>query len=392
MEAHRFHAADQAAPRARATSAARPALQVIGYLFPGAAATIDAVTALRAPSRALPDAGIELVGLDAAGHQLVSAPMKEDLIHVDREVPPIGLSGVIPSAGVAEVEIVSAGTVLASQTESPHAPTVSLHGVPVSRRGTTTIRWRAHDADGGSLVASLDYSSNGGRTYRRIWIGPSHGIVSLPSRYLSRSSHARVEITVNDGFRSATATSRVFGSPGAPPTVTILSPTRGARSPSDAPLLLSGQAFDDAGTLLAGRRLRWLLGKRVLGSGPRVSSVGLPPGRDRIVLAARDGHGRTGRASVVVRVLAARPLFLVLSGPKRVGRRARSLKLKVASSLDATLAVRPSPRGGKVQRFAVSRRPRRLRVRITPGRKTLRLRLSLSAERRTRSMSLSVRR
>lgn len=392
MEAHRFHAADQAAPRARATSAVRPSLQVTGYLFPGATATIDTVTPLRAASRALPDAGIELVGLDSAGHQLVSVPMKEDIIHVDHEVPPIGLSGVIPSAGVAEVEIVSAGTVLASRTESAHAPTVSVRGVPVSRHGTTRIRWRAHDADGDPLVASVDYSLDGGRTYRPIWIGPSRGVVSVPARYLSRSSHARIEITVNDGFRSATARSRLFSSPGAAPVVTILSPHRGARSPSDAPLMLLGQAYDDGGTLIKGRRLRWSLGKRVLGTGSQISPVALPPGRDRIVLTARDGHGRAGRASVVVRVLAARPLFLVLSAPKRVGRHARSLRLKVASSLAATLAVRVSPRGGKRQRFAVSRTPRRARVRITPGRKRLELRLVLSAEGRARKVSLTVRR
>jgi hypothetical protein len=391
MESFRFHAADQAAASPRVTSARRPSLEITGFLFHDGTASITTVTPLQAPSRAVTDSGIELVGLDAAGHQVASAPLGLDAIHVDAEVPPVGLSGVIPSAGVATVEIVSSGNVLASRSESPHAPTVSVRGVPVTHGPATTIRWRAHDADGDQLVASIDYSANAGGHYRRIWIGPSHGVVRVSSRYFSRSRHARVRVTVNDGFRSATAQSRVFAAPGASPAVTILSPARGARSPEDAPLLLSGQAFDDAGGALVGKRLRWLLGKQLLGTGTQISATGLRPGRDRIVLAARDRFGRVSRASVLVTVPAARPLFLILSAPKRVKRSARSLRLKVESSLSAQLAVRASAHG-KPQRFAVYRRVRKLRVRIHKGSKRLKLRLSLTAGRLTRTVSLSVRR
>jgi hypothetical protein len=390
MESFRYHAADQPSARALASSARRPSLEVNGFLFHDGTASITAVTPLRASSRALPDSGVELVGLDAAGHEVTSAPLRLDAIHVDGEVPPVGLSGVIPAAGVARVEIVnSAGSVLATVSESAHAPTVAVRGIPAAHGAGTTIRWRAHDADGGALLAAVDYSANGGRRYRRIWIGPSNGRVRLPSRYLSRSAHARVEVTVNDGFRSATARSRLFGAPGAAPTVTILSPARGARSPDDAPLLLSGQAFDDAGKLLGGKRLRWFLGARLLGTGAQISPTALPAGRRRVVLVARDRFGRTGRASVLVTLRAARPLFLVLSAPKRVKPSARSMKLKVRSSLDAQLGVRTAARG-KAQRFAVSRRLRTLRIRISKGSKSLELHLALSAGGLTRTATVSV--
>ena len=391
MEGFRYHAADHVAPLARATSAPRPSLEVSGFLYPDGTGSIDAVTPLRASSRALPDSGIELVGLDAAGREVTKTPMREDAIHVDGEAPPVGLDGVIPSARVASVEIISNGTVLATRSETAHAPTVSLRGLPVARRGKTTIRWRAHDPDGGSLVASIDYSATDGRTSRRIWIGPSRGVVSLRSRYLSRSSQARVEITVNDGFRTSSADSRRFRAPGAPPIVTILSPAAGARSPNDAPLVLSGQAFDDAGNAIGGRRLRWLLGRRVLGAGAEISAVGLHPGRDQIVLEARDRNGRTGHASLIVKLQASRPLFLELSAPKRVTPGARSLTLRVRSSLDAQLTVRTGSRASP-QRFAVSRRLRTLRVRIVPGTQPVTLRLSLSAGRLTRIATVSVRR
>jgi hypothetical protein len=115
--------------------------------------------------------------------------------------------------------------------------------------------------------------------------------------------------------------------------------------------------------------------------GAQISPTALGPGRDRIVLVARDRFGRTGRASVLVTLRAARPLFLVLSAPKRVKRSARSLKLKVRSSLDAQLAVRVAARA-KQQGFSVSRR---LRTLTTLG-------LPLSADGLTRTQTVSVRR
>lgn len=388
MEHFRYRARDVPA-RPRRTSPARPSLAVTGFLIAGGRARISSVTPLQAASRALPDKGLELVGLDAVGHQVATAPLVPHLFHVDHEVQPLGLTGLIPAVGVVTVEFVSSGRVLAVRRASAHAPTVSVVGVPRARRGKTTIRWRAHDADGGALVAEVDYSANGGRSYKTIWIGPSRDVVRMPSAYLSRSRRARVRVSVNDGFRAATATSHLFHAPGVPPTVTILSPTDGARSPSDAPLLLSGQAFDDTGTALAGHLLRWYLGSELLGTGSQIAVTGLRPGRDRIVLRARDRFGRQGQTAALVTVGASRPLFLILKAPKRVAPSARALRLQVQSSIAARLTVRASKRG-TAQRFSVSRHIRRLRIRIPKGSSRLVLRLALSSGGLTRHETLAV--
>jgi hypothetical protein len=151
--------------------------------------------------------------------------------------------------------------------------------------------------------------------------------------------------------------------------------------------VLSGQAFDDRGDALTGKRLRWRTGRRLLGKGEDITATGLRAGRHRIDLLARDGAGRTSRASIVVQLTAARPLFLTLTVPKAVKRTARSLRLKLASSLPAKLAVR----GGRgTQSFKVGRRARTLTVRIARGTKPLKLRLSLRAGKLVSSRSLSV--
>jgi hypothetical protein len=394
LEADRYHARDLASARsmlgARATAPV-PSFHVSAFLNHDGTTTIVSVTPLDAHGRPASASGYHLIGLDAAGHQVTDVQMALNAVHVDHEAAPVELDGVIPSAGVVSVAIVHDGATLASRRRSAHAPTVSVRGVPVARGGRTTIRWRSHDADGDPLGAAIDYSANDGRSYRRIWIGPNRGLVRVPSRYLSLSSRARVRVTVNDGFRSTTTSSRRFRAPGAPPIVSILSPSPGVREPNDAPLVLSGQAVDDSGKLLGGKRLRWFLGARVLGTGAHIAVAGLRAGHDRIVLVGTDGAGRAGRASVTVVLRAARPLFLVLSAPKRVKRNAGVLKLKVSSSLDARLAVRTSVHA-RAQRFTVSRRPRTLAVHIPRSSKRLALGLSLSAGGLTRTVTVVVRR
>src|SRR5207302_2944857 len=118
-----------------------------------------------------------------------------------------------------------------------------------------------------------------------------------------------------------------------PPSVSILLPAHGFRQPNDAPLFLSGQAFDDRLRMLTGRHLRWMLGRRLLGTGAQITVTGLPAGRRRIELIATDAAGRRGRASLYVGLRAARPLFLVLATRHTARRTARTLRLRIASSL-----------------------------------------------------------
>ena len=64
--------------------------------------------------------------------------------------------------------------------------------------------------------------------------------------------NGRVSVTVNDGMNETSATSGVFRSLGAPPTVRILGPAKGTRVRADAVVVAEGSAYDDAGRKLAG--------------------------------------------------------------------------------------------------------------------------------------------
>jgi hypothetical protein len=390
LDASRYRAVPRSMVHAGNASAHVPSLRVSAILNPDGTASVASVTPVEAPPEPPSQSGFHLIGSDISGKHVADVQMLVDAVHVDGELPPVVLYGVIPAAGVASIAIVRDGAKLAGRQRSAHGPTVALHGVPSAKGAKTTIGWSAQDADGNALTLAIDYSADDGRHYEQIWSGPDKRVARVPTRYLSRSSTARIRVTVSDGFRTATVASRRFRSPGAPPVVSILSPTTGAREPNDAPLVLAGQAFDDRLRLLTGRRLRWLLGRRLLGAGAQISVAGLPDGRHRIDLVARDPAGRKNRASVQVNLGAARPLFLILRAPTVVPRTAHSMPLTVASSLAATLVVRvPGLRSG---RFAVTRHKRRMTVRIPRGRKTLRLQLSLSSGGQTRTAVLTLRR
>ena len=136
---------------------------------------------------------------------------------------------------------------------------------------------------------------------------------------------------------------------------------KGAALMSQGTLYASGQAVSDDGHFLTGRRLIWRDGHRSLGHGGAISVIGLGAGTHRLMLLARDAHGRTGRATVSVRVVGEAPDFVGLKVPSKLRAGARRLTFRTGATAPATLRV-------GAQRFAVTRRVRSytLRVRRRP--------------------------
>jgi hypothetical protein len=384
------HDTGSSVPTGHTSAAAVPSLQIRATVSAGGQVTIVGVDPVSAPPQPAAASTYQLTGTDASGGRLVQVPMHATFGHSDsRPAQPIlMLEGVVPAANLAGIGVLSNGVTLASLRKSAHPPTVKLSHIPSFGRRFALVRWRAADKDRDPLAIEIDYSGNGGRTFSPIWMGPNRGSARVPARYLFRSTRARIRIAVSDGFQTTTAVSRRFASPGASPSVSILMPWPHLRQPNDAPLVLSGQAYDDSSRALKGARLRWMLGRRLLGTGARVTVSGLPAGLRRISLVARDRFGRQGVASIAVRLRATRPLFLKLNAPRALGRRTRSFRLTVSSSLEASLTVRVA--GLRPQRFEVGRRTRRLTVHVPGNRNGLTIRLALRAGGLTRNASLRI--
>jgi hypothetical protein len=229
------------------------------------------------------------------------------------------------------------------------------------------VRWSATDPDGGSLDASgraldatVDFSADGGRSWRTVYEGRSRGAAAVPGGYLQASTRARVRVVISDGFGEATAISPIFRAEGAPPEVQIERPVPGELLVDPGPTRLRGSATDDTGRPLRGKSLTWFAGRRVLGHGERLQVRSLAVGRVNIRLVARDRSGRVSTSNVTIRVRAPQPAIDLLDGKRVVAKGSRSTTLRIRSTAPAVLRV-----GGR--RYAVGPRARSIVVRLPAG-------------------------
>jgi hypothetical protein len=359
------------------------------------AQVIDVHPTAGGPTAASASSTYSMRALDASGHPIsqnaVSASLSyiEPSPRVQQLASPIEITGLIP-AGAQAVQVLQSGQVIAQRTASAHAPTVRVisprRGQRVGAGGHAVIRWKAADADGDALMASVEYSPDGGRTWASIYEGPADpGRVVLPSMLLGHSTRARVRVDVNDGWHQISATSPVFRSLGAPPTVMLTAPAFKARVAAGGNLNLAATAYDDHQRPLTGKAIRWTAGRFLVGTGDNLSADDLPAGHYRLTATATDSSGRKGSASVPIVVLPAKPLLRVLKAPRTISPRAQSVKIRVAAVTPVILRV------GRHQSL-VTRTPSTVTVSITPGRTPLSIRVILRSGPNVVRLTVKIRR
>jgi hypothetical protein len=258
------------------------------------------------PTASKADAEYQLIVRDAAGAVLEKLGLDGAIVHLDTRKPvvPLFFGATVP-ATAHQLQLAHGDTILGTRTRSAHAPVVTLLGPRAGARlpakGRVVVRWRARDADKDRLLAELDYSSDGGRTFHTVAAGLSGKRFALPVELLSSSKRARLRLVVSDGWNQSSALSGIFTAAGSAPRVKITSPKRGFSLVAKALLYLSGGATTDGGRPLAGKQLSWYAGKKLLGHGVSLG-VTLPKGRTVIRLVARDAAGRKSSAAVTVTI------------------------------------------------------------------------------------------
>jgi len=195
------------------------------------------------------------------------------------------------------VEIAHKGKVVARRTRSKESPFIKdVIVVPdfetdCIRR--TLIMWKALHPEKKSLMAKVDFSADGGNTWRPIYFGPNTNQAALAGSFFSASSDAVVRVRVSDGFNESHADSRCFTAAGRPPMVRIKSPSDCARIRRGAAIYLSGEAFDDKHQPIVGKQLVWSIGKRRVATGATASVPMLKPGIFNVKLTATDAQERS---------------------------------------------------------------------------------------------------
>jgi hypothetical protein len=337
-------------------------LRVLGYVSRNGF-NLDAVGPQVGPPLSRGSSGFVLEAFDAHGKKLATAPMSEGDGHIDHGGPLNPVTGEVAAHGAARIAVLDNGSVVASRSRPKHRPRVRIlsprAGSRVGGGGSVKVRWRAGGRHSRSLVASVDYSRDGGRNWRTISVGANTGHLKLPAFYFASSRRAKVRVRVNDGFDEGVAVSGLFTATGSPPRVSIAKPP--AVIPGDVPVQLSGQAVDENMRVLGGRHMRWFDGRFAIGSGPQISAGTLPAGKNHIRLVATDAAGRTGSAHVSVTVKQVKLPFLKLGVPKAIAGAARTLVLKARSAVPAKIAI------GKRKFKLKALHKEKLRLPVKPG-------------------------
>lgn len=258
----------------------------------------------------------------AGGATLADYPF---LPNVDTEA----VSGEDISANIAEtlpwvantrrIVVVWDDTTLATLAVSPNAPEVHVvtpnGGETLS--GAVNVQWTGSDADGDTLVYTLQYSRDGGDTWRTLSTSLTSNPVTVDLSGLPGATAGKFRVIASDGVNTGYDDSDgVFTVAGKAPTVRIVSPANAANFDSSQVVVLTGQANDVEDGALTGSRLTWSSDLQgVLGTGEALSTQ-LKPGVHTITLTAKDSDGQTASASITLNVAAAAPV--PNPGPNRV--------------------------------------------------------------------------
>ena len=285
--------------------------------------------------------GPSLVGYDATGAEVARAAVQDTVLGHD------GLhsyTGSVGATGVVRVAILDqAGAILAQSIRSAHAPKIALTS---PRAGTTVgglkpvrVSWNATDADHNRLTETVETSADNGRTWRKVYQGSGSSVL-LPGSYFLPSARARARVTVNDGFRSASAVSGGFRALRAPATVHMDSPTKGAKFDSDGSITLMGGASTLQGPV-ASSRLVWYLDGHQIARGAQVAVRNLAPGHRVLTLKVVGDPGAGARIKVVIRPVT--PPFLAVTLPSRITTTAKFVDVQLRSGAAVTIRWNGKP-------------------------------------------------
>jgi len=200
------------------------------------------------------------------------------------------------------------GNIVAERSVSANAPEVTLihpnGGEMWPATGRQTIIWNGRDADGDVLTYAVQYSQDGGMTWRTIASELTEPQFEVDVSNLPGSEKAKVRVIATDGVNTSRDTSdATFTVEPKPPFVLILAPENDFLFPVGQRIRLEGTASDLEDGVLPDSALQWSSDKDgPLGAGRILDLNRLSPGLHTITLSAHDSDGREGRASITVRV------------------------------------------------------------------------------------------
>jgi hypothetical protein len=209
--------------------------------------------------------------------------------------------------GSAFVRVRNDGALIGERAVSANSPTISM--TSQNQGGALTapidISWEASDADGDSLTYMLQYTSDGGQTWRVLLTDLHTSNVRLDSfAGMAGGSNSYFRVTANDGVNTAQdQNDAAFTIPNSPPSSLIVTPGDNSVFPQGGKITFMGQGMDPEDKGLPGEQLIWTSDlDGGLGSGRELITDTLSPGLHKITLRVTDSAGLSDDTYIFVNV------------------------------------------------------------------------------------------
>jgi len=176
---------------------------------------------------------------------------------------------------------------------------------------TVEVRWTASDPDGDSLRYAVQYSGDGGATWRSLVAGWASTTYELDLSRIPGTHQGLIRVLATDGFHTAQDQSdATFTVATHPPETLILTPDDNAVFFGNQGIVLRGSGYDNEDGTLADANLTWssdLNGNLGAGRQLSVDASTLREGTHAITLTARDSDGGTGTSTIRARIFRSAP-------------------------------------------------------------------------------------
>jgi hypothetical protein len=209
--------------------------------------------------------------------------------------------------GTALVAFLHQDQLLGGVPVSVHAPSTELlepnGGETWPAKGSVTVRWQAGDVDGDALQTAIQYSDDGGRTWRSVARDVEGGKVALEASLLPGSSQGAIRVCVSDGVNTACDVSDApFSVEGKGPEIFLTAPIEGGVFPTGERVIFEGNATDlEDGPVVDEQAYAWSSDRDgSLGTGRLLWGLPLTAGRHQITLTVTDRDGIQASASVSI--------------------------------------------------------------------------------------------
>lgn len=279
----------------------------------------SSLTLSQIPTPSLPAAGdLELRLLDAGGGTIQSvfvAPRPyEDA--ADRSIAHFFVA-VPEDAALHSIEALWLGASQAIIAASPGIPEVTIVEPAVGAvlgEDSIVLTWTGTDADGDTLSYLVQYSPDGGATWRSLVADYSGNSVELAHDQFVASDNGQIRVTVSDGFNTASTVRSGFSVSNNAPATYINNPEQGRLYVGTDIIMFQAVALDTEEGNLTGDALVWssdLDGP--LGTGALLELAGstLSEGVHLITATGTDADGLLGSAQVEIQIAHESPAELV---------------------------------------------------------------------------------